>query len=274
MIEKPFGADTASAEGLEQALSQIIPEERVFHIDHYMAKDTALEILDFRFKDGQLEDTWNSEHIEKIKVVFHESNIVGSRGPSYDGVGAFRDAGSNHMLELLAFTMMDQVVSGGGSIRQSRAGSLSQLDVDVGAPLVRAQYEGYLDEPGVEKDSSTETFFRVFLKSNADRWQGTEIELEGGKGLIDMHSDITTTTVSVYVYFKDGKIKEFKIQPVPGTLYDSYTKVYMDAIAQDQTLFVSQAEIMAEWKITDALMNAWATVPIIIYKKGSKPEEI
>ena len=276
MIEKPFGEDVQSVEHLESVLREICTDERVFHIDHYMAKETARAILDFRQKNQSHEHMWNSEYIEKVKIVFHESNIVGSRGSSYDSVGAFRDVGENHMLELLAFVSMDMYEPRDGAhvVRIARSRVMDALTLNKSFPIKKAQYEDYIHEPGVQPDSKTETFFSVTLSLNTDRWRGTLFTLEGGKGLVDLGSDITTSTVSIEVYFKDGNKKEFKIQPVPGTLYDSYAKVYTDVIMNDQTLFVSYEELIAEWKLSDDLMDTWKDMPLIIYKKGVKPEDI
>jgi glucose-6-phosphate 1-dehydrogenase len=163
-------------------------------------------------------------------------------------VGAFRDVGQNHMLQLLALSIMDKSNGKmGESVRIGRAQALESLFIDEGSLMTRGQYEGYLSHPGIKENSSTETFFRVFLKSKNPDFAGVELELESGKGLLDMNSDITTTTVAIQVYFKDGTLKDFKIQPVPGTVYDAYTKVYRDVLSMDQTLFVSMPEILSEF---------------------------
>jgi glucose-6-phosphate 1-dehydrogenase len=272
LIEKPFGKNGSEAIQLEKILSSIFHEEQIFHIDHYLAKETARKIFDFRFLDGTLQNIWNNESIKKIKVSFHESHTVGARGASYDAVGDFRDVGENHMLQLLTLVLMNKPEQFSPAfIREARAKLIQDLSLDSKQKITKGQYEGYLSEPGVKANSETETFFRVFLESRDPKFFGVEIELEGGKGLVDLHSEITTTTVSVKVYFKDGSEKEFKIQPVPSTVYDSYTKVYEDAIKGDQTLFVSIEEIFAEWKIADELLEKWKDIPVKIYKVGSKP---
>ncbi len=275
LIEKPFGGSGPDAKLLSELLSSMFEEEHIFHVDHYLAKETAERIFDFRFKYGSLDNVWDIAHIEKIKIIFHESNIVGCRGASYDSVGAFLDVGENHMLELLALMLMPHPKdSSAESIRGSRAKALSDLYIDYNYKIIKGQYEGYQAEPGVAKDSTTETFFRVFLKSKAPRFSNIPFELEAGKGLLDMHSDITTTTVSAQVYFKDGRMKEFKIQPVQGTQYNSYTKVYTDAFVGDQRLFVSMDEIVVEWRLADELLSKWKDVPLVKYKKGAKAEDI
>ncbi len=275
LIEKPFGKDEADAKNLQNFLSQIFEKKDIFHVDHYLAKETAVGIFDFRWKAGSPEGSWNKEFIKKIKVSYLESNVVGSRGASYDAVGAFVDVGQNHMLELLALSTMEKPHHlDAQSIHASRAKALSDLYIDGDKKITKGQYEGYLSELGVEPHSKTDTFFRVFLKSKNPSFAGVEMELEGGKGLADMHSDIITTSVAVEIYFKSGEKKEFKIQPVAGTVYESYTKVYEDAFLGDQTLFVGIEEILAEWKITDELLEKWKNIQLTIYKKGSAGEDI
>lgn len=273
LIEKPFGKNEADAIHLESVLSKIFTPENIFHIDHYLAKETARNVFDFNS---------DKNNIEKIKIIFHESNTIGARGAYYDSVGAFRDVGQNHMLQLLALAIMDKShISNTKDIRASRLKALSDIYVDYDQKLtpkiVRAQYEGYRSEPGIDPHSETETFFRVFLRSKNQNLSGVLFELEGGKGLLDMRSEITPTDVAVEIYFTDGQAgekKELKIQPVPGTVYESYTNVYQDAIQGEQTNFPSIEEIIAEWKIADELLEKWKSVPLTIYKKGTKAEAI
>ncbi|MEK7564505.1 MAG: hypothetical protein AAB510_02990 [Patescibacteria group bacterium] len=267
LIEKPFGKDEAEAMLLEKILTEVFEKENIFHIDHYLAKETALNILTSQDKDL-------SEPIEKIKVTFNESNVVGSRGDSYDEVGAFRDVGQNHVLEILALVIIKKLGINTGDIQKNRLEVLETLHIDKQKTPTKAQYGGYLLHPGVSSHSKTETFFRVFLKSNKEDLSMIEIELEGGKGLVDMKSDITPTTVCAEIYFKNKEKVEFKIQPVPGTVYESYTRVYTDAFLGNQNVFVSIEEVIAEWEITDEVFKAWEDVPLKTYSQGSKPEEI
>lgn len=265
MIEKPFGRNESDAKLLQDVVTKIFEEEQIFHIDHYLGKETARLIPEFIFDPKEL---------QKIRIIFHESNIVGSRGGSYDAVGAFRDVGQNHMLMLLALTIMDR---SNESIRNSRLKALSELYLDTDQKITRAQYEDYHLDSNIDPNSKTETFFRVFLRSKDKDFSGVVFELEGGKGLIDMGSKITTTTVAVQIYFKEGKSpqnKEFKIQPVEGTMYESYVKVYNDVLIGDHTNFPSIEEIILEWKLTDELLSKWNGIPLVIYKKGSEAQNI
>lgn len=266
LIEKPFGKNEADAEHLQKVLLGIFDEKNIFHVDHYLAKETASGILDYKF---------NKNLVEKVKIIFHESNIVGSRGMYYDAVGAFRDVGQNHMLQLLALTIMDKPESfDAESIRTARLNTLHDLFIDPKQKIARAQYADYQKELGAGLHSETETFFRLFLRSKNPDFANAIFELEGGKGLADMHSDITSTTVAVQIYFKNGDVEETKIQPVPGTVYESYTGVYNGALLGDQTNFPSVEEIEAEWRLTDELLSKWKNIPLLIYKKGERAENI
>lgn len=275
LIEKPFGKSESDARRLQSILSGIFKKENIFHVDHYLAKETTKGILDFRWKNNSLQDKWNKENIAKIKIIFHESNLVGSRGASYDTFGAFADVGQNHMLELLAFAIMDKPRKFDSEhVHAALVKALSSLYIDQKLKITKGQYEGYHSEPGVDPHSVTETFFRVFLRSNNPNFSNVCFELESGKGLVDMHSDITSTTVSVEIYFRNGEKKELKIQPVLGTVYESYTGVYANALAGDQTLFVSIEEIILEWKLADELFKKWKNIPLLVYKKGSRADSI
>lgn len=259
MIEKPFGKDEFDAKNLQDKLCGIFENKNIFHVDHYLAKETVQNLRDFKL---------DKESVKKIKIIFHESNVVGSRGGYYDKVGAFRDVGQNHMLQMLALVIMDK----GG-----RLNALNNLYIDEEEKMTRAQYEDYhkeLGELGVDPHSETETFFRVFLRSKNPELSNISFELEGGKGLADTHSDVTTTTVAIEIIFNNGKKEELKIQPVPDTVYESYTKVYTDVFAGDQTNFPSIEEIILEWKLADELLEKWKDIPLVIYKKGSRAEQI
>ncbi len=274
MIEKPFGKDEVDAKKLQELLASFLGEEQIYNIDHYLAKETVRRIPEVRFGNNKT-DLWIPENVSKVKIIFHESNVVGSRGSFYDTVGAFRDVGENHMLEMLALVLMDKKESEEGEIsRKARASVLNKLYVDDTQPMIKGQYASYLLSPGVESNSKTETFFRIFLKSHDPRFTDAIFELESGKGLVDLGSNITSTTVSINVYLDNGRMEEFKIQPLPGTSYDSYEKVYADAINGNQDLFVSMDEIVSQWRLADELLEKWKDMPLIIYKDGSNPKDI
>lgn len=107
LIEKPFGTDTKMAERLEKLLSKWFKEEQIFRIDHYLAKETIQNILTFRFSNTIFEPVWNRKFIESIHIFLSEEKGIGTRGAFYDGLGALRDVGQNHLLQMVALVTME-----------------------------------------------------------------------------------------------------------------------------------------------------------------------
>lgn len=186
LIEKPFGRDLATAKELDMKLGKLFNEEQIFRIDHYLAKETTQNILNFRFSNYIFEPLWNSAHIERIDVEMYEDIDVGTRGAFYDSVGALRDIGQNHMLQLLAAVTMDNPGEfSSKAIRRKRYELLKTLAPvkDISSRVLRAQYEGYRNIDGVDNQSQTETFFRIKTQLLHPNWRGVPIYLSGGKAL-------------------------------------------------------------------------------------------
>ncbi|MCX7996935.1 MAG: glucose-6-phosphate dehydrogenase [Patescibacteria group bacterium] len=198
LIEKPFGKDSNTATKIEDMLGKLFREEQVYRIDHYLAKEMTQNILTFRFANTLLEESWNNKFIESIKIRNLESSGVEQRGSFYDGLGALRDVGQNHLLQMLALVTMNRPASfSGDSIRQRRQEILETLRIPdeafVKHHTFRAQYQGYRKITGVRTDSTTETYFKVKAFLDTPRWQGVPITLESGKRL-----GVNKTYVTVY----------------------------------------------------------------------------
>lgn len=186
LVEKPFGRDLKTARALDQMLGQLFKEEQIFRIDHYLGKEMLLNILTFRFSNNIFEQSWNNKYIDKIEIKLLESTGVEDRGAFYEGVGALRDVGQNHLLQMLALVTMRSPISFQSEpIRQKRAQLLSTLKKpdkeEVKKTSFRAQYEGYRDIEGVANNSTTETYFKVKGMLDATRWRGVPITFESGK---------------------------------------------------------------------------------------------
>ena len=186
LIEKPFGHDVTSSKALDELLASLFREEQIYRIDHYLAKEMLQGILAFRFHNDLLESTWNREGIERIDISLLETIGVEKRGRFYDGVGALRDVGQNHLLQMLALVTMDQPRSlDADGIRTARAALLKMLRPplphEVARSSYRAQHEGYRDIEGVEPDSTTETYFRLDTTMSGPRWAGVPVSFESGK---------------------------------------------------------------------------------------------
>ena len=187
-MEKPFGNDWYTAENLDQKMGSLFKEDQIFRVDHYMGKESVQNILAFRFSNSFLEHLWSNKFIEKINIRLWEKIGIEGRGAFYDQIGALRDVGQNHILQMLAFIAMeDPIVFEAEAIRKSRAKVLSELKIiskeEISRFASRGQYEGYLDEQSVKPDSKTETYFRVEARMENERWAGVPFYLESGKGL-------------------------------------------------------------------------------------------
>ncbi|HET7445004.1 MAG TPA: glucose-6-phosphate dehydrogenase [Solirubrobacterales bacterium] len=182
IMEKPFGTDLESARRLNEALHDVLLEEQIFRIDHFLGKEAALNILALRFANGLFEPIWNRDHIDHIQIDVPETLGVGSRAAFYEKTGAYRDMVVTHLMQILAFVAMEPPTAlAPEAITEEKNKvfrSLRPLDPDW---VVRGQYDGYTDEPGVDPDSSTETF--VALRNEIDnwRWSGVKFYLRTGK---------------------------------------------------------------------------------------------
>ena len=194
LVEKPFGSDVKTAKKLDLLLGLLFKEEQIFRIDHYLAKEALQNILAFRFSNALFEPVWNYAHIDNIAISLFEKDTVGTRGAFYDGIGALKDVGQNHLLQMLALIAMDAPADGTArAIRSSRAKILRVLHGG-GSPLshyaVRGQYRGYRQEHEVGVESTTETFFRVKAFVRNRRWRGVPFILSSGKALHETKTEI------------------------------------------------------------------------------------
>jgi glucose-6-phosphate 1-dehydrogenase len=198
LVEKPFGRDGATAQELDELLGTLFDESQIYRIDHYLAKEMLQGILAFRFSNNLLEPSWDARAIERIEITLTESLTAEGRGAFYDGVGALRDVGQNHLLQMLALvTMARPAAYDADAIRSRRVTALKALSPlkreQVAARTFRAQYAGYRDVEGVAPASETETFFRVETKLDSTDWAGVPVVLTGGKALASPRKEIVVT---------------------------------------------------------------------------------
>lgn len=195
VVEKPFGHDLASARELNTQLQRFFLEDQLYRIDHYLGKETAQNILFFRFANTLFELGWNRNYIDNVQISVLESVDVGHRAGYYDQAGVLRDMFQNHLLQLLALTAMEPPVSfRADAIRDEKAKLFSALrpirPEDVGRHTIRAQYEGYRAAPDVPPDSQTPTFAALEIYIDNWRWQGVPFYLRSGKALDQKVSEI------------------------------------------------------------------------------------
>jgi glucose-6-phosphate 1-dehydrogenase len=186
IMEKPFGTDLASARRLNASLHETFAEEQIFRIDHFLGKEAAQNILAFRFANGLFEPIWNRNHIDHVQIDVPETLALESRVAFYEKTGAYRDMVVTHLFQVLAFMAMEPptALEPGAISEEKNKVFRSMLPIDP-ANVVRGQYAGYRDEPGVPAHSDTETFIALRCDIDNWRWAGVPFFLRTGKRMAE-----------------------------------------------------------------------------------------
>ena len=316
VIEKPFGHDLESARNLNHIVSQVFPPDSVFRIDHYLGKETVQNLLALRFANQMFEPIWNANYVDHVQITMAEDIGIGGRAGYYDGIGAARDVIQNHLLQLLALTAMEEPVSfNAQDLRAEKEKVLSAVLVpsDIGRDTARGQYAhgwqgeeevvGYLEEKGVDPNSTTETYAAVRLTIDTRRWAGVPFYLRTGKRLGKRVTEIAVMFKRApHLPFDDTATEELgqnaiviRVQPdegitmrfgskVPGnqmevrdvtmdfgygsafteTSPEAYERLILDVLLGDPPLFPRHEEVELSWRILDPI-EAW-------WSKHGKPE--
>lgn len=314
LVEKPFGSDQETAQRLDLLLGKLFSEEQIFRIDHYLAKESVQNIISFRFANSFFEPVWNKDYIERVDIKLYEKNDVSERGAFYDSIGALRDVGQNHILQMLALVAMeDPKELAPKEIREARYEVLKNtkpFHSELESCFTRGQYNDYEKGLGVNPESKTETYFKIKMAVDTDRFRAVPFYLESGKALKESKTEIIITfkeplscvCPSNHNHSHKNKLI-FRIQPdesitlcffakKPGFEYDleekdfafsydssillpdAYERVLFDAIRGDQTLFTSTKEVQAQWGIISPIRKEFDKLPLIKYKKGIDPEKL
>ncbi len=198
VIEKPFGRDLDSAAALDAELHQVLREDQIYRIDHYLGKETVQNVLALRFANAIFEPIWNRRYVDHVQITVAESLGVGHRAGFYETAGALRDIVQNHVMQVLALTAMEPPASVDAlGIRDEKVKALRAVDVlspeEVGTDVVRAQYDagwvegervkGYREEEDVSPASTTETYMAMRLRIDNWRWAGVPFYIRTGKRL-------------------------------------------------------------------------------------------
>ena len=303
VLEKPFGRDAQSATELNDIIHRHFPEGQVYRIDHFLGKESVQNLMIFRFSNTVLEPIWNRHYVRGVQITMAEDFGIEGRGSFYDKVGTMRDVVQNHLLQVLSLLAMEPPVSDDpDSLRDERAKALSAIVAPTPDSVVRGQYVGYREEPGVAADSDTETFTAVRLELDSWRWAGVPWIIRAGKGL---QSTVTEAVVEFdrppRPLFADTDCRPgpnrltFRTKPDDGISLsmqakkpgpamvsrpielhlehdrpkgrDAYDRLIGDALRGDPALFARQDGVMQAWRIVDrALSNSRPAVP---YARGS-----
>jgi glucose-6-phosphate 1-dehydrogenase len=288
LLEKPFGYDSESARSLLELVNSNFGENQVYRIDHYLTKETAQNLLAFRLHNPIFSPLWTSQHIHRVHITASETIGIEGRADFYEQTGALRDLIQSHLIQLLCITLMDLPHDmSSDAIHMSKQHFIEQLQPADPTDAVRGQYSSYRAEVQ-NPESTVETYAKIHLRHAAERWRGTDIVLETGKGLASKTTEITIEFKNPHEPRRNNLT--FHIQPNEGIgldlvvkqpgfenhmhhtaldfryaetfkhvqAVDAYERVLTDAIRGDQSLFASDREVMASWRVLQPVLDAWA----------------
>lgn len=316
VVEKPFGHDLASARELNKVVGTVFPSGSVFRIDHYLGKETVQNMLAIRFANAMFEPIWNANYVDHVQITMAEDIGIAGRAGYYDGIGAARDVIQNHLLQLVALTAMEEPTSfDADAVRIEKEKVLNAIVIpkDIAAHSARGQYapgwqggvevKGYLQEDGIDPNSTTETFAAIRLDIDNRRWAGVPFYLRTGKRLGRRVTEVAVVFKrAAHLPFSPSSTQElsnnalvFRIQPdegltvrfgskVPGSTMEvrdvnmdfgygasftedspeAYERLILDVLLGDPPLFPRHEEVESQWKILDPILEFWA--------KSGKPD--
>jgi len=207
VLEKPFGTDAASAEELNELVTELVPEDRIFRVDHYLGMSTVLNLFGVRFANLMLESVLDSSHVASVEVNLDESLALEGRAGYYDRTGALTDMLQSHALHVLGFLAMESPSTlNAQDVRDATAAVLRATriwDDDPSAASRRARYTAgttgdrevpaYVDEEGVDPTRGTETWAEMVVEVDTWRWAGVPFRLRSGKALRQLNKHVVIT---------------------------------------------------------------------------------
>ncbi|BBZ26398.1 glucose-6-phosphate 1-dehydrogenase [Mycolicibacterium madagascariense] len=305
VVEKPFGTDLESSRELDAALKDVIDEDQVYRIDHFLGKEAVQNILALRFANGLIEPGWNRDNLVSVQIDVPEELTVEGRGAFYESTGCFRDMISTHLCQVLGFVAMEPPVHlDPTALRNEKAKVFAAMQPLNPDRVVFGQYEGYRDEEGVADDSKVETFVALETFVDTERWQGVPFLLRTGKALGATRRTVTLTYRTPpkgrfgdsdygpnQLMLELSDTPKFGVELVakrPGPRMDlvpltfhldvgeedpddvpleAYERLLLDVMRGDQTLFTRADEVDRLWEICQPVLDN--PPPALPYARGS-----